>query len=225
VSDALPPRAVLDSDVIFSRVLYELFGRAAATAGLLTLLWSDELLAEAKRALIECKALTAAIAGRWVGYLSQSFPEGRVEIAAQPAGVELSGMTTDPGDEHVCAARSRRPRRPSDHVRSRLPERAATCPRRACPRARRVPDGRLRRAPEDASANPRRADLELGWRTAAPGAARRAGTCPRRTLRVPGPSLPQIDTNTRLGSNLGSNLRATQRNSAAREPITAGLIN
>jgi hypothetical protein len=48
VSDALPPRAVLDSDVIFSRVLYELFGRAAATAGLLTLLWSDELLAEAK---------------------------------------------------------------------------------------------------------------------------------------------------------------------------------
>jgi len=62
VSDALPPRAVLDSDVIFSRVLYELFGRAAATAGVLTLLWSDELLAEAKRALIERKPLTAAVA-------------------------------------------------------------------------------------------------------------------------------------------------------------------
>jgi predicted nucleic acid-binding protein len=103
VSDALPPRAVLDSDVIFSRVLYELFGRAAATAGLLTLLWSDELLAEAKRALIERKALTGGIADRWVGYLSQSFPDGREDIAARPASVELSAMTTDPGDEHVCA--------------------------------------------------------------------------------------------------------------------------
>jgi predicted nucleic acid-binding protein len=103
VSGALPPHAVLDSDVLFSRVLYELFGRAAATAGLLTLLWSDELLVEAKRALIERKALTEAVADRWVGYLRQSFPDGRVEIAARPAGVELSAMTIDPGDEHVCA--------------------------------------------------------------------------------------------------------------------------
>jgi predicted nucleic acid-binding protein len=103
VSDALPPRAVLDSDVIFSRVLFELFGRAAATAGLLTLLWSDELLAEAKRALIERKPLTVAVADRWVGYLSQSFPDGRVEIAARPPGVDLSSMTADPDDEHVCA--------------------------------------------------------------------------------------------------------------------------
>jgi len=103
VSEARPPRAVLDSDVIFSRVLYELFGRAAATAGLLTLLWGDELLAEARRALIERKPLTAAVADRWVGYLRQSFPDGRVEIAPRPAGLKLSAMTADPGDEHVCA--------------------------------------------------------------------------------------------------------------------------
>ena len=92
MSDARPPRAVLDSDVIFSRVLYELFGRAAATAGLLTLLWSDELLAEAKRALIERKPLTAAVADRWIGYLRQSFPDGRVKIIARPPGVDLSAI-------------------------------------------------------------------------------------------------------------------------------------
>jgi hypothetical protein len=47
-----PPRAVLDADVIFSRVLYELLGRLALQQRLLTLIWSDELLAEAKRVLM-----------------------------------------------------------------------------------------------------------------------------------------------------------------------------
>ena len=61
------------------------------------------LLAEAKRALIERKPLTAAVADRWVGYLRQSFPDGRVEIIARPPGVDLSAMTADPDDEHVCA--------------------------------------------------------------------------------------------------------------------------
>ena len=39
-----------------------------------------------------------------------------------------------------------------------------------------------------------------------------------RMSRPPGP-------NTCLGSNLGSNLSATQRNSAARKSTTAGLVN
>lgn len=43
------PRAVLDSNVIFSRVLHELVGRAAGEARLFDLVWSDELLTEAKR--------------------------------------------------------------------------------------------------------------------------------------------------------------------------------
>jgi len=103
VSEPIPPRAVLDSDVIFSRVLYELFGRSAATAGLLTLLWSDELLAEAQRALIERKALNHVVAERWVSYMREAFPAGRVELAPLPSGVELSRLTDDPGDEHVCA--------------------------------------------------------------------------------------------------------------------------
>lgn len=39
-----PPRAVLDSDIVFSRVLHELMGRVAKRLGLLNLVWSQELL-------------------------------------------------------------------------------------------------------------------------------------------------------------------------------------
>jgi hypothetical protein len=45
--DARLPRAVLDTDVIYSRVLHELIGRLAYQERLLTLIWSDELLNEA----------------------------------------------------------------------------------------------------------------------------------------------------------------------------------
>jgi hypothetical protein len=87
VSRAVPPRAVLDSDVIFSRVLYELLGRAAASARLLTLVWSDELLEEAKRVLVERKPLPAAVAERWVAYLRDAFPDGRVDLSQTDPGV------------------------------------------------------------------------------------------------------------------------------------------
>ncbi len=97
------PRAVLDSNVIFSRVLHELFGRAAREARLFDLLWSDELLAEAKRILIEGKPMPAAAAERWVSYLRDAFPDGRAEIADCPSEVDLSTLTRDPDDEHVCA--------------------------------------------------------------------------------------------------------------------------
>lgn len=72
------PRAVLDADIIFSRVLHELMGRVADDLRLLDLLWSEELLAEAKRSLVEKKGLSEEIAARWVGYLSQGFPAGRI---------------------------------------------------------------------------------------------------------------------------------------------------
>jgi hypothetical protein len=52
------PRAVLDADIIFSRVLHELMGRLAAGARLFDLIWSEELLGEAKSSLIERKGLT-----------------------------------------------------------------------------------------------------------------------------------------------------------------------
>ncbi|MGH3048856.1 MAG: PIN domain-containing protein [Gaiellaceae bacterium] len=95
------PRAILDSNVIFSRVLHELFGRVAGSLRLLDLIWSEELLAEAERVLIERKPLKPEQAARWVAYLRDAFPQGRVD----PANVELdlSALSDDPGDEHVCA--------------------------------------------------------------------------------------------------------------------------
>lgn len=40
------PLAVLDADIIFSRVLHELMGRLASSARLFDLIWSEELLNE-----------------------------------------------------------------------------------------------------------------------------------------------------------------------------------
>ncbi|HYI98732.1 MAG TPA: PIN domain-containing protein [Thermoleophilaceae bacterium] len=94
---------MLDTDILFSRVLHDLFGRLALRLRLFDLLWSDELLTEAKRKLVEEKALSAEIAERWVGYLAESFPAGRVEIADAPAALNLAELTADPDDHHVCA--------------------------------------------------------------------------------------------------------------------------
>lgn len=95
-------RAVLDADILFSRVLHDLFGRLALSLELFDLLWSDELLAEARRKLIEEKALSAEAAERWVGHLVDGFPAGRVEIDT-PMAVNLTELTIDPDDHHVCA--------------------------------------------------------------------------------------------------------------------------
>jgi predicted nucleic acid-binding protein len=95
-------RAVLDADILFSRVLHDLFGRLAFSLELFDLLWSDELLAEARRKLIEEKTLSAEAAERWVGHLVDGFPAGRVEIDT-PMAVNLTELTIDPDDHHVCA--------------------------------------------------------------------------------------------------------------------------
>jgi len=97
------PRAVLDTDVVFSRVLYELFGRLALQQRLLTLIWSDELLAEAERVLAARKPLPAAVAAQWVGYLREAFPQERVDLDTPKVGIDLGSLTSDPDDEHVCA--------------------------------------------------------------------------------------------------------------------------
>jgi predicted nucleic acid-binding protein len=94
---------VLDTDIIFSRVLHDLFGRLALQLRRFDLLWSDELLAEARRKLIEEKALSSAVAERWVGLLAENFPVGQVEIADARAGLDFAALTVDPGDHHVCA--------------------------------------------------------------------------------------------------------------------------
>ena len=97
------PRAILDSDVIFSRVLHELFGRVAAEARLLDLIWSEPLLAEAERVLIERKPVPPQVAARWVGYLRQAFPGGEVDITRLDPAIDLAILTSDPDDQHVCA--------------------------------------------------------------------------------------------------------------------------
>jgi predicted nucleic acid-binding protein len=94
---------VLDSDVIFSRVLHDLFGRLASGERLFTLIWSDELLAEARSALLRGKAISEQAADRWVGYLSGSFPDERIDIEQAKALPAVSAATSDPGDQHVCA--------------------------------------------------------------------------------------------------------------------------
>jgi predicted nucleic acid-binding protein len=100
---AWPPRAVLDTDVIFSRVLYELLGRLALQQRLLTLIWSDELLAEAERVLAARKPLPTAAAAQWVGYLREAFPQERVDLDTLEAGIDLGSLTSDPDDQHICA--------------------------------------------------------------------------------------------------------------------------
>jgi predicted nucleic acid-binding protein len=97
------PRAILDSDVIFSRVLHELFGRVAAEARLLDLIWSEPLLAEAERVLVERKPVPPEVAARWVGYLREAFPHGEFDISRLDPTIDLATLTSDSDDQHVCA--------------------------------------------------------------------------------------------------------------------------
>jgi predicted nucleic acid-binding protein len=98
-----PLRAVLDADIIYSRVLHELMGRVAGRLRLLDLFWSDELLAEARKSLVEKKGLASDVAQRWVDYLPQNFPAGQTKVDEALSTIDLSSLTSDPGDHHVCA--------------------------------------------------------------------------------------------------------------------------
>lgn len=97
------PRAVLDADIVFSRVLHELMGRLAVGARLFDLIWSEELLDEAKGSLMRRKGLTAEVAGAWVDHIRREFPDGGVDISEVPSDLDFATMTRDPGDVHVCA--------------------------------------------------------------------------------------------------------------------------
>jgi predicted nucleic acid-binding protein len=103
VSDARRPRAVLDADIIYSRVLHDLMGRVARGLRLLDLCWSEELLAEARVSLERKKRLPPDAARRWVEYLPRNFPDGRIDLDDLPAADRLADLTTDPADIHVCA--------------------------------------------------------------------------------------------------------------------------
>lgn len=96
-------RAVLDADIVFSRVLHELMGRLATGARLFDLIWSEELLDEAKSSLMKRKGLSADAAQAWVGHMRREFPNGGVDLAGVPRDLDLASMTRDPGDVHVCS--------------------------------------------------------------------------------------------------------------------------
>jgi len=96
-------RAVLDADIVFSRVLHELMGRLATGARLFDLVWSKELLDEAKSSLMKRKGLSADAAQAWVGHMRREFPNGGVDLAGVSGGLDLPSMTRDPGDVHVCS--------------------------------------------------------------------------------------------------------------------------
>ena len=103
MSGADRPRAVVDCDIIYSRVLHDLMGRVAARLELLQLVWSQELLAEAKQTLMQRKGLAADAAQRWVDYLTASFPDGETDITQALRSTELRSLSEDPDDLHVCA--------------------------------------------------------------------------------------------------------------------------
>ncbi len=96
-------RAVLDADIIFSRVLHELMGRLAVGPRLFDLVWSDELLDEAKASLVDQKGLPPEVAEIWVGHMRREFPGGRVNAVETSGDLDLASLTRDPGDVHVCA--------------------------------------------------------------------------------------------------------------------------
>jgi predicted nucleic acid-binding protein len=96
-------RAVLDTNVLFSRVLHELIGRAATTGNLLELVWSDELVEETTRTLMEEKGLSRENAELWVGLMTDAFPAGHVDITQVPPDLDLSALTSDEDDHHICA--------------------------------------------------------------------------------------------------------------------------
>lgn len=96
------PRAILDSNVIFSRVLHELMGRLAV-ARMLDLVWSDPLLAETKRVLIEEKPVSEVVAERWIEHMRANFPDGRVDLDEVLETIDVTPDTRDPDDHHVVA--------------------------------------------------------------------------------------------------------------------------
>lgn len=90
---------VLDANILFSAPLRDTLLRAA-DVGLFRMHWTDEILEEVRRNLIETWRSTEEQAERLVATMQTYFPEASV------TGYELlvPAMTNDPKDRHVLAA-------------------------------------------------------------------------------------------------------------------------
>ncbi len=90
---------VLDANILFSAPLRDTLLRAA-DAGLFRLHWTDQILEEVRRNLIETGRSTKQKADRLVTTMQTYFPEANV-TGYEPI---LPAMTNDPKDRHVLAA-------------------------------------------------------------------------------------------------------------------------
>ena len=89
---------VLDTDVLFSRVHHETYGRLGAE-GVVAVIWSEAILAELERVLIE-HGRSPTHAEAVCNFVRVGFPESQVE----PASDEGAAFVRDPADAHVAAA-------------------------------------------------------------------------------------------------------------------------
>jgi predicted nucleic acid-binding protein len=92
-------RVLLDACVLLPYQLADLLLRLA-DAEMFEPLWSEEILVEVERNLVEKFSVTTEKASRRVGHMRAAFPNARVE------GYEslMSAMTNHPKDRHVAAA-------------------------------------------------------------------------------------------------------------------------
>ena len=93
-----PRRVVLDTDVLFSRVYHETYGRLGAE-GVVVVIWSEEILAELERVLIEHDR-DPRYAEAVCSFVRAGFPDSQVE----PRSEDGAGFVSDPADAHVAAA-------------------------------------------------------------------------------------------------------------------------
>jgi predicted nucleic acid-binding protein len=92
-------RAVLDANVLFPFTLRDTLLRAAAE-GCFQVYWSEQILEEARRNLVETGAMTARQADRLRAVMKQAFPEAMVYGHERLA----TAMRNDVKDRHVAAA-------------------------------------------------------------------------------------------------------------------------
>lgn len=93
-----PRRLVLDTDVLFSRVYHETYGRLGAE-GVVIVIWSEEILAELERVLVE-HGRSPRHAEAVCNFVRAGFPDSKVE----PRSEDRAGFVSDPADAHVAAA-------------------------------------------------------------------------------------------------------------------------
>jgi predicted nucleic acid-binding protein len=93
-----PRRLVLDTDVLFSRVYHETYGRLGAE-GVVIVIWSEEILAELERVLIG-HGRSPRHAEAVCNFVRVGFPDSQVESKSE----EGAGFVSDPADAHVAAA-------------------------------------------------------------------------------------------------------------------------